>query len=299
MKLPFRVIIAVIILSGFIPASSGYPSPDERAEKEKPVVSFGLIPLYTPRIMYERFQPLMDYLSANTPYKFRMKLTKDYNGIITLLKNDSIDIALLGGVTYIVAGGRAKLIPLLKPLDARGKPFYRSVIITRDDNTIKSIHDIRGRSFAFASRWSTSGSMVPLYNLYFHGIELRDLSRYSYLKHQDSVIREVLKGNYDAGAVMDNILHAYKDKGLRIVFTSEPVPELIIVARKGMPRNILDSTKKALLALSAKDQAHMEILRGWAEDIRYGFVEADDPDFDGIRSMMDYLNGKGIYVGKD
>ena len=156
--------LLLIIASVFILAA--YPAPaflQENANAEKPVVYFGLIPLYTPSLMYERFQPLMDYLSDNTSFRFKMRLTKDYKGIVTLLEDDSIDIALLGGASYIIAKSKTEVVPLVRPLNPQGKPFYKSVIIAREDKDIKGISDLKGRSFAFASRWSTSGAVVPLY----------------------------------------------------------------------------------------------------------------------------------------
>ncbi|MBI3399342.1 MAG: phosphate/phosphite/phosphonate ABC transporter substrate-binding protein, partial [Deltaproteobacteria bacterium] len=197
---------------------------------EKPIVYFGLIPLYTPQLMYEKFQPLMDYLSANTPYKFKMRLTKDYEGIINLLQEGKIDIALVGGASYVAAKNKIELIPILKSLNRDGKPFYRSVIIARNDKSINSLSELKGKSFAFASMWSTSGAVVPLYHLYSNGIGLKGLSKYFHLRYHDSVVREVLKGNYDAGAVIDTIAYSYKDKGLKFIFISEPITELTIVA---------------------------------------------------------------------
>lgn len=289
--------LLLIIASVFILAA--YPAPaflQENAEAEKPVVYIGLIPLYTPSLMYERFQPLMDYLSDNTPFRFKMRLTKDYKGIVTLLEDDSIDIALLGGASYIIAKSKAEVVPLVKPLNQQGKPFYKSVIITREDKDIKGISDLKGRSFAFASRWSTSGAVVPLYHLYTHGIGLQGLPNYFHLRYHDSVAREVLKGNYDAGAVIDTIAYSYKDRGLKFVFISDPIPELVIVVRKGASQALIDSVKKSLLSLVPKDSIHRE---DWGEDIRNGFVGANDSDFDGIRKMIEYLKRKGVYLRDD
>ena len=54
-----------------------------------------------------------------------MRLAKDYKGIVTLLEEGSIDIALLGGVSYTIAKSKAELIPLVKPLNPRVNPFIK------------------------------------------------------------------------------------------------------------------------------------------------------------------------------
>lgn len=94
----FFLILAILGLLIISPTGSAFSG-----QRDKPTVSFGFIPMYTPHQMYERFQPLLDYLSANTPFRFKMRLAKDYKGIVALLKDGSINVALLGGVSYIIA----------------------------------------------------------------------------------------------------------------------------------------------------------------------------------------------------
>lgn len=291
MKKPFKVFFSVIA-AGFFLASTGYP---QEKVVEKPTVYFGLIPLYTPQLMYEKFQPLMDYLSSNTPYKFKMRLTKDYKGIVSLLQEGKIDIAFMGGASYVAARDKIEPIPILKSINRDGKPFYRSVIITREDKGINNISELKGKSFAFASRWSSSGAVVPLYHLYSNGIGLKGLSKYFHLRYHDSVVREVLKGNYDAGAVIDTIAYSYKDKGLKFIFISEPITELTIVARKGASHALVASVKKALLGINPYDPD----IKEWGEEIRYGFTGASDSDFDSIRNMIGYLKGQRVYLSDD
>jgi phosphonate transport system substrate-binding protein len=289
-KVLLPVITGLLLFSGSIPAFAKDPP-------EKPIVHFGLIPLYTPQLMYEKFQPLMEYLSANTPYRFKMRLTKDYKGIISLLQEGRIDIALLGSASYVAARdiSKVEVTPILKCLNSDGNPFYRSIIITRKDKEINNISELQGKSLAFASRWSTSGATVPLYYLYNNGIDLKALSMYFHLRYHDSVVREVLKGNYDAGAVIDTIAYSYKDKGLKFIFISEPIPELTIVVRKGASNTLGDYVRNALLKLKSDDPE----LKEWGEEIRYGFADAFDSDFDSIRNMIDYLKGQGVYLRDD
>jgi len=46
--------------------------------RNKNTVYFGIIPRDNPRIMYEKYQPLLDYLSTKTPYAFELVLKKSY-----------------------------------------------------------------------------------------------------------------------------------------------------------------------------------------------------------------------------
>ena len=281
------VLIFLVVLFLISPAT---------AERPVETVYFSAITLYHPIVMYQKYQPLMKYLTENTPYRFELKLSQDYRDIIRFLKNNDVQVALLGGVTYLEAKQQFNLIPILKPLGHDGKPFYSSVFIARTDKKINGFSDLKGKSVAFASKLSTSGNLAPLYYLYSRGMKLGDFSRYTNLKYHDSVAREVLRGNYDAGAVIDSVADRFKSRGLRVIAVTDPIPGLPIVVRADAPSSLIKAIKKALLSLDYRNPEHRRIMEQWDEEFRYGFAEAKDSDYDSVRKMIKYLRKKGIMI---
>lgn len=272
------------------------PAPAYAGEKQqRDTVYFSAITLYHPIVMYQKYQPLMTYLSENTPFRFELKLSQDYRDIIQFLKSDHVQLALLGGVTYLEAQEQFNVIPILKPLGQDGKPYYRSVFITRADNKqINSISDLRGKSVAFASRMSTSGYIAPLYELYSKGITLETLSRYVNLKYHDAVAREVLRGGIEAGAVIDSVASRFQDKGLKVIHISAPIPGLPIVARADASPVMIAAVKKALLVLKYDNPEHRRIMDQWDEEFKYGFAEASVSDYESIGKMIQHLVQLGV-----
>ena len=265
---------------------------------ERKTVYFSAITLYHPIYMYQQYQPLMDYLTKNTPYDFKLKLNRDYRNIIEYLSNKEVQLALLGGSTYVFAKNKVGIVPILKPLGPDGSPFYRSVIITSSKNTtIRSLADLRGKSVAFPSVFSTSGFLTPVYHLYADGkISLKDLKRYKNFRYHDSVAREILRGNFDAGAVIDAVASQFENSGIRTVWTSPPIPGLPIVVRSDEEPELVNSVRKALLALNYNNPADRAIMSRWDPELRYGFAEARDKDYDIIRMMVKLLNNNGIFI---
>ncbi|NCO83112.1 MAG: phosphonate ABC transporter substrate-binding protein [Nitrospirae bacterium CG_4_10_14_3_um_filter_44_29] len=296
-----RVKLKCIFLSLLVVVSL-YAQPavfsEESKASSKKVVYFSAITLYHPIVMYQRYQPLMDYLTKNTQYRFELKLSQDYRDIIKFLKNNRVQVALLGGVTYTIAKKEFGVIPILRPLGEDGKPFYRCVFVTRETNKkINTLFDLKGKSIAFASKLSTSGNLAPLYHIYSKGgLKLGDFSRYENLKYHDSVAREVLRGNFDAGAVIDSVASKFKNRGLKVISVSDPIPGLPIVVRADVPDAVVSAIKKALLALDYNNPEHRKIMEQWDEEFRYGFAEAKDSDYDSIRRMIDYLGKKGVKI---
>jgi phosphonate transport system substrate-binding protein len=103
-----------------------------------------------------------------------------------------------------------------------------------------------------------------------------------------------LRGNFDAGAVIDSVANRFKGRGLKILDVSQPIPGLPIVVRADAPARLVEEIKKALLTLDYKDPEQRKVMEQWDEEFRYGFAEAADSDYDSIRKMKDYLNRRGV-----
>ena len=73
----FKHLTFSILLIVVISFSAGLEvSAEDKTAKE--VVYFSAITLYHPIVMYQRYQPFMDYLTKNTQYRFELKLSQDY-----------------------------------------------------------------------------------------------------------------------------------------------------------------------------------------------------------------------------
>lgn len=267
--------------------------------KAPQVVRLGVITLYHPLEMYKQYQPFVDYISEATPYDFELQITQDYVSIIRLLCEGDIDIALLGGLTYIEAANHSCCLPFLAVLGADRKPVYQGTFITREQNVaIRNLQDIKGKRFAFASEHSTSGNLAPLYYLYArNNIRLGDFSGYKNLRYHDSVAREVLRGNYDAGVVLDSVAEKYQGKGIHILDQTEPLPGFLLVVRPGLEPKLRHSLEDILLGLDYDNPEFRAIMDHWDANIRYGFSRVTDANYDSIRQMIGYLKKQGVFLG--
>ena len=253
---------------------------------DKPVIRFGVIPRYNPVVMYKRYQPIMDYLTGNTPYHFELKISRDYPEAVRFLREGITPISSLGDVTFTEASTLYGAIPILKPLNQDGQPFYRSAIIVSRNSPLKSLKELKGKSMVFGSPHSTSGNLIPRYMLWDAGIRLQDLSSITNLKHHDAVAKAILKGQHDAGGVKDVIAKKYLSHGLRVLAYSAPLPSVPLVVRKEAPPEFIKAVKKALLKLDRNNPEHKAVMANWDDEFKYGFGEADVSDYRRIFSMI-------------
>ncbi len=144
---------------------------------------------------------------------------------------------------------------------------------------------LKGRSFAFGDIHSTSSHIVPRAMLLDEGVDVKDLQSYNYLGHHDDVVKAVLKGDFDAGAVMESIAYKYKGQGIKFVKVSDEIPEFNICISKNIDVTILDKLKDAFVSLTPDSAEGAAILKSINESYT-GFVGSSDEEYDGIKKMM-------------
>ena len=127
---------------------------------------------------------------------------------------------------------------------------------------------------------------MPRYLLANSGIHLSDLGEYANFDYHDSVVKAVLKGQYEAGAVRDSVAHKYEKLGIAVIASSDPIPTGPLVVGPGTPFSVIENIKKALLALDPRDAETQKILKRLDEDFRGGFIEAEDEDYSDIRAKI-------------
>ncbi len=272
------------VVSVFAPSSSYAVQP----------IPFGFCPKYNPRIMYQYYQPFIDYLNQHTSYQFELKLSRVYQDTIARLGRKEIVIASCGPVSYIRAREKYPVWPILRPVSRDGRLHYRGIIIVRRDSPLRKLGDLKGKSFAFGQEWSTAGHILPEYYLLKAGVRRKDLKNYSFLRHHDSVVQAVLTGQFAAGAVKDIIAYQYQSKGLRFIHSTDPIPTVPIIVHADAPWEVVRSVKTALLKINPQDPLYQQKMRTWDEEFKYGFIEATDGDYDVIRKILHAIPlGKG------
>ena len=256
---------------------------------DKPVKYFGIVSRYPPHIIYQGYQPLMDYLTNNTEYQFRLKLSSSYDDTMVQLVNGDIDVAFMGSYIYASSRHKHQLESILKPLNENREAFRRSVFITRDGSGINEIADLRGKKLALASRRSLSGNWVPLYTLSLFDLEPADLAAITNYAHHHTVIYKVQQGEYEAGAVRDRVAMEYEKSGIRIFHSSDEIPTSPVVVSKHQDPYVVDQFKSAFLNLDMEAILTDRRYRNWDIDLSFGFIESHEDDYDFILNILDIL----------
>ena len=256
-------------------------------DKTLDILKMGVMPLESPADMYKRFSLLESYLAKRLNKKVELKVAVDFEETVKNIGDGTTDFCYMTPSTYIEAKDKYGVEVIAMAL-RKGKPHHHTVIVAKEGGKINSIEDIKGHSFAFGDKRSTSSYIVPRSMLQEAAIDLKDLSFYDYLGHHDDVAKAVIGGEFDAGGVMESTAEKFKSQGIKFIKYSLEIPEFNICVSKKMSEEEKIRIKQALLELKDDDNEGREVLRSISPEYT-GFTESQDSDYDVIRGIMQKL----------
>lgn len=272
--------------------SRSYPESNSVTKQDtvpKDTVHFGVISRFPANVLYQGYQPLMDYLTQSSEYYFELIISRSYEETVQQLADGEVDAAFLGSYIYVTSRDKYGLKPILKPLNENGEPFFHSVMITREDSGIDSIGSLSGKRLALPSEQSFSGNWLPKTGLNEHNLSVSDLQQVDYFQHHHTVVYEIMRDNFDAGAVKDRVAHEFSDRGVNIVARSNPVPGSPIVVSTDYNKDKISAISEALLRIDPDDPFFAEKIKEWDPEFAYGFTEAVDEDYDVIAERLNQM----------
>lgn len=248
------------------------------------VLRVSAIPDEAPTELLRKFTPLGAYLEQATGMKVEFVPVADYPAVVEALASDRLDLAWLGGFTFVQVhlktGGNA--IPLVqREQDAQ----FTSKFITANPD-VQSLADLKGKTFAFGSISSTSGSLMPRYFMLQDDIKPEDFfSRIGYSGAHDATAAWVQAGRVDAGvlnaSVWDKLVSTGKvdtDK-VRVFATTPTYYDYNWTVRGTLDSALTEKLRQAFLALDPANPAHKEILDLQAAS---RFIETEAANYKGI-----------------
>ena len=251
------------------------------------VLRVSAIPDEAPSELQRKFKPLGEYLKAKTGMDVQFTPVTDYAAVVEGLAAKKIDLAWLGGFTFVQAKLRTEgqALPIVQR--AEDEKFTSRFIVPLD-SPIKTIADLKGHTFAFGAPSSTSGSLMPRYYLQQQGIvPERDFKTVAFSGAHDATVAFVASGRAEAGvlnaSVMDKLVEAKNPNAekVRVLATTPPFFDYNWTVRPGLDPAVTKKLTDAFLALDAGKPADKEIL-----DLQRAskFIPTKASNYDGIEA---------------
>jgi len=251
-------------------------------------IRIGMIPdAGATQVSVEQKAPLRAYLEKALGRPVKLIIPTNYNATVEGLGNGSLDIAYLGGLTFVKAHERYGAIPLVQREADRE---FHALFITGANSSIKDLKDLKDKTFAFGDINSTSGHLMPYLAMQQVGIDADKDLKFRYTGSHAATVKAVESGAVDAGACDETVYKEMTQDGkavagkLRVFYTTKPFVDYVWAARSGLDKKSQEAIVKAFTDLKpGKDDQILAILRGDK------FVPADNAEYDAIRTVAKQL----------
>jgi phosphonate transport system substrate-binding protein len=230
--------------------------------------------------------PLGEYLSrrlARRPVRPGHRLRRGRRRLAT----NKLDLAWLGGFTFVQARQRTNggVVPIAQRAeDAK----FTSRFIVPVGSTAKTLADLKGKTFAFGSPSSTSGSLMPRYYLLQAGIDPeRDFKSVAFSGAHDATVAFVASGRAEAGvlnaSVLDKLIETKNPNAekVRVLAVTPPYFDYNWTVRPGLDPALTKKLTDAFLKLDPATPAMKEIM-----DLQRAskFIPTQSSNYDGIEA---------------
>lgn len=206
---------------------------------------------------------LVSYLAGATELPVEVVIPMSSAVIREGLRNGTIDVAYVSS-TVGVGLEKENIAGLLLATEIKGQPYYESYWLGLAESPYQSVRDLAGKPIAFSSRTSTSGFIIPVWDLYKQGlITIKDgpegyfgEGNVSYGVGYVSAVERVLQGSAEAAAVSNYVFDGEKHltqkqrARLKVIDSQGPVPTHVIVARSALPDASIADLRRVLLAMN-------------------------------------------------
>jgi len=291
MRKPLSFAVLALLSLTLVPARCGAADAVAGTIAQPTARTLAVVPFYGPERMWQLYTPLIDYLRRETGEAWELKLYPNHEALLAGICRGEVDVTLLGPAPLGMANRSCGALPFLVPLGKDGKPAYHSMLLTTDP-AVAAVAQLRGKKVGFMEG-STAAHVLPLQMLRDAGLE-RGTFEAVFFESQDRIMTALLGRQIAAAGVKEALYRRFEKEPVRLLQTSEPLPNFSFCALPSQPPARRERFVAALLKLKPRERAaDARVVEGWDDEIRNGFV-LPAPDFlpavltvaDTARSLM-------------
>lgn len=249
-------------------------------------LNVAVLPDQRTALLHEKYLPFFVHLKEHTQLSYELLIPESYEQLLEWFNDKKIDLALFGGATYVKAHLRSNATPLVMR-DVDGQ--FRSSVIIRQNNPATNLKDLKGASFAFGSRLSTSGHFMPRHFFQDKGIVAE--SFFSNIEHSgahDRTVEWVRDGKVDAGVVHSGILNEMildgrlKNNEIKTLWESPSYADYVWAIQSDINEEQKIILRDVFLHIN-QDVENKEILKNLGANY---FIPASHDDFKNLEAII-------------
>lgn len=239
-------------------------------------LTFGVVPQQTPKLLAEKWQPLITYLEKQTGATIVFATASDIPTFESRVAEGRYDLVYMNSFHFIQFHDAVGYRALAREINHK----IQGVIIVHKDSPIQSVNELDGMTVAFAAPAAFAASIVPRAELIKMGIRVKP----RYVFSHDSVYLNVSRGFFPAGGGVIKTLEsapAIVRDSVRVIWKSREFTAHAIATHPSVDEATRSEVLRSLQTLT-KDRNASDIL----ENLHFnGFEQATDADWDDVRQL--------------
>jgi len=242
----------------------------------------------------ETYTQLFDFISKEVGVSYDLIFPDSYQKLVEDFNQGNVDLAYFGGYTFLQAHEKSGAIPLvMRDIDRK----FVSCVAVRKDSAIKNIEELKGTDFAFGSKLSTSGHIMPRH--YFQKQKLVPEKYFSSVKYSgahDKTLELIFQNKVKSGVLNAYIYEAlvrnnnnYQSE-LEVIWQTPPYPDYVWAVQSNLSKAFNQRVLDAFLSISSHSIQGQKILESLSTE---AFYPASISDFDTLIKAVSQMQGLG------
>ena len=235
------------------------------------------------------YDSLLAIVTKLTGYDIKTIKVTDFNAAVEAMRAGRAQIGWYGGESYLKAAELGEAEAFAAGIRKGDKDAsYFTYFVVPADSPIRQFTDVRGQTLALNDIGSTSGDLIPQFELRKIGLSTKrkgDFRQVFYAGSHDACLLAVINHHADVCGMSSRNFDArladrtFKLEQVRIIHRSDPVPPPPLAYSKKLPAEVRANIKKAVL------EAHKHGTIGGYGGEMERYVEVKDSDFDTLRAV--------------
>ncbi len=212
---------------------------------------FSMLPRYSSEEILKRITPLAKHLT--TDIQIEPYLTTNFDQYLKSLQNGVIEIGYQNPYIYTLASKDHEVIAMAVKGQAGDK--FRGIIISRPDNRIGSLEELKGKTISYVGPTSAGGFLSQKLTLMQAGIDVeKDMELTIAVENkQENVIFAVYSGDADAGFIRESALNRVQNfvptNAITVVKRTAWLPNWALSVKRSLPDDVKRKIKEKLAQL--------------------------------------------------
>lgn len=245
-----------------------------------------------------QLQPTADYLAeklsdSDVKYKGKVIVVKTSKDMIESLRNQKIYIALDSPIIMQYVADKSDASPFLIRWK-NGLPNYYSIFVVKNESTINSLEEIKGKTIIFEDPTSSSAYYLPKYHLIQHGFsfdkEQHDVN-FIFSGDNDNTIAWLLEGRGDIAA-LSNVDYAKLDdatkRQIKIIERTQDIPRNLVIHRGDLDPRLVEKISETLTSMG-NDPLGSKIMNDFKGTTKYVKIEDEEKIRNQLRSILETM----------